>query len=454
MTLNFTRFFGHPPEALYALVAPLGGVHADLFLEESRTGLVRRERGQVVVATVDRARGGAIRSLSDHGGQHLLTDTNLGLATWASLAEALPRAPGGRTAALTTTSHGAPFERAPELLRLLTLAEQAERVARGLSTEIREVQVSLRDAQRHTAIASRDGVVVDGWSERASVAVEVVTERGTLRETGFESAGGAGIQLDEALVEATARRAATRALAMLEARPAEGGPMPVILAAEAGGTFVHEAVGHALEGDCVLEGLSVFEGREGERIAHPGITVVDDATWPGGHGSYPVDDEGVPGGRTVLVEAGVLVGFLHDRRSAHLLGARPSGKGRRESFRDRPVVRMSNTLILPGQDDPAAILKDTPRGLYVVRMGGGEVDTLTGDFVFEVNEAYRIEAGHLGDRVKGATLTGSAPQVLMAIDRVGTDLGLGLGWCGKDGQDVPISDGEPTLRIPSLVVGA
>lgn len=453
MTLNFTRFFGLDPEALADVAGPLGGAHADLFLEASEAGLVRMEQGALVTATIDRAQGAALRSLSPQGTTRLVTDTDVRLITLRRLAQDFGRQPRPALA-LQAETYGAPPERTPDLARLIGLAELADRLARAVDPAVVEVQVSLRDGVRHTVLATQGQQVIDAWAGRASFAIEVVTERGAVRETGFESAGGAEVQLDEALIEETTRLAVARALALLDARPATGGPMPVVLAAEAGGTMVHEAVGHALEADCVLEGLSLFGDQLGALIANERISVVDDATLPGRHGSYPVDDEGVRAERTVLIDRGRLVGFLHDRRSALLSGARSGGKGRRESFRDRPVVRMSNTMILPGGDDPAAILRDTPSGLYVVRMGGGEVDTLTGSFVFEANEAYRIEGGRRGDLVRGATLTGSAAEVLASIDRVGSDLGFGLGWCGKDGQDVPISDAEPTLRIPSLIVGA
>ncbi|MBK6684946.1 MAG: TldD/PmbA family protein [Deltaproteobacteria bacterium] len=453
MTLNFTRFFGLDPEALADLVGRMEGAHTDLFLESSQAGLVRMEQGALVAATTDRAQGAALRSLSPQGCTRLITDTDVRLVTLRQRTQDFGQRPPS-PAELKVEVLGGPPERAPDLARLIALAELADRVARAADPAVIEVQVSLRDGIRHTVLATQGGQVIDAWAERASVAVEVVTERGPLRETGFESAGGAKVVLDEALVEVTTRLAVARALALLDARPATGGAMPVVLAAEAGGTLVHEAVGHALEADCVLEGLSVFGDQMGAMIANERISVIDDATLPGRHGSYPIDDEGVPAERTVLIENGKLVGLLHDRRSALLSGARANGKGRRESFRDRPVVRMSNTMILPGADDPAAILRDTPNGLYVVRMGGGEVDTLTGSFVFEANEAYRIEGGRRGELVRGATLTGSAAEVLASIDRVGSDLGFGLGWCGKDGQDVPISDAEPTLRIPSLIVGA
>lgn len=334
-------------------------------------------------------------------------------------------------------------------------ARLADRVARSVSPRIEQVRVSLRDVLRTTAIAAVDGRLCGAETSRVVLAIEVIARDGDRTETAHEAIGGLGGYelVDEPRIAVTARLAAERALKMLDARPAPAGAMPVVLAAEAGGTFVHEAVGHPLEADLVLEGLSVFADRIGDRIASPLLSVADDATIPARNGSFGIDDEGTPAERTVLIENGVLRSFLLDQRTAMITGGRSRGKGRRESFRERPLVRMTNTLIVPGSDDPAAILRDTDRGLYVVRMGGGEVDTVSGHFVFEVSEAYLIKNGAIGDAVRGATLTGDTQDVLLSIDRVGSDLGFGLGTCGKDGQDVPISDAEPTIRIPELVVG-
>jgi TldD protein len=217
--------------------------------------------------------------------------------------------------------------------------------------------------------------------------------------------------------------------------------------------MIHEAVGHGLEGDHVNEGMSVYAGKIGRQVASPLVQVVDDATIAGRRGSYGYDDEGVPSRRNLLISDGVLVGYLHDRLSALKMGAEPTGNGRRESYRFRPVPRMSNTLILPGAEDPADIIADTESGLLVAKMGGGQVNTVNGDFVFEVSEGYLIENGRQGAPVRGATLTGNGPEVLMQIDRVGNDLGYSLGTCGKDGQGAPVADAQPTLRIPRLVVG-
>jgi TldD protein len=240
---------------------------------------------------------------------------------------------------------------------------------------------------------------------------------------------------------------------MLEAPLAPSGPMTVVVASEAGGTLVHEAVGHGLEADLAREGLSVYQDKLGQNVAGPTITVLDDPTLPGKRGSFLFDDEGTASKRNVLIDRGVLKSYMNNRIYANRDGVAPTGNGRRESYRHRPIVRMTNTMIAPGNDDPAAILKSVDRGLYVTRMGSGQVNTVNGDFVFEVSEGFLINKGQVGDAVRGATLTGNGPAVLQTIDRIGNDLGYGIGTCGKDGQGVPVADAQPTLRIPEITVG-
>ena len=225
------------------------------------------------------------------------------------------------------------------------------------------------------------------------------------------------------------------------------------MAAEAGGTMIHEAIGHGLEADEAQLGMSVYSGKIGQKIASEIVSVVDDATIPFQRGTYSFDDEGSRSGKTLLVENGVLKGFMYDRLSALKDGVASTGNGRRQSYAHVPVCRMSNTLILPGNDDPESIIRSVEKGLLVKKMGGGQVNTVTGDFVFEVSEGYLLEKGQVGDPVRGATLTGNGPEVLKDIDMVGSDLGYGIGTCGKRGQGVPVADAQPTLRIPSMVVG-
>jgi TldD protein len=231
------------------------------------------------------------------------------------------------------------------------------------------------------------------------------------------------------------------------------GTKTVVLASEAGGTMIHEAIGHGLEADLAMEGLSCYKGMIGQAIAGPLIDIVDDKTIPHSRGTYSYDDEGVAAERTVLVEKGILKNYLYDRFHAMKYGVPSTGNGRRESFRYKPIPRMSNTMILSGSSNPASIVASVDDGLLVKKMGGGQVDTVRGDFVFEIQEGYLIQNGTIGPMVRNATMMGNGPKVLMEIDMVGTDLGFGIGTCGKDGQGVPVADAQPTIRIPEIVVG-
>jgi len=249
------------------------------------------------------------------------------------------------------------------------------------------------------------------------------------------------------------KKASELAKKMLFAKRAPAGVMPVILAGEAGGTMIHEAVGHGLEADHAEEGFSVYSGRLGEKVASEYITVIDDPGLFPLYGSYQYDDEGFPAKKVVLIEKGYLKNFLYDKLTALKYGKEQNGHGRRESFKHIPIPRMANTYIAKGPHNPEEILKSIDKGLLVKKMGGGEVNPLTGDFVFEVREGYYIEKGEIAYMVKGATLVGNGPEVLKKIDMVGNDLSFEAGTCGKDGQGVPVSDGQPTLRIPELTVG-
>ena len=244
------------------------------------------------------------------------------------------------------------------------------------------------------------------------------------------------------------------ALQGLTARPAPAGTFPVILCSSAGGTMIHEACGHGLEADLALAGVSAFAGKLGQKVAAEGVTIIDDGTLPHKRGSAASDDEGRAAQRVVLIENGILKGYLQSRKTARRMATQPTGNGRRESYRHIPIPRMRNTFLAPGREAPEAILKDLDRGLLVKHMGGGQVDTVTGNFVFQVTEGYWVEDGVALYPVKNATLTGCGPEVLLGLTRIGSDLRhFDIGTCGKDGQGVPVSDALPTILCPALVVG-
>jgi TldD protein len=351
-----------------------------------------------------------------------------------------------------------PIQKHPEGLSMeerVSMVKRANDVARRMDPHVQQVKVLYRDVHQKLSISNSEGLFIEGERVGTVFSVQVVSARGNIIQTGYEPVGGAmGFELlDLHPPEEVAEVATKRSLLMLSARKAPMGKMPVVLSSEAGGTMIHEAIGHGLEADLVQQGLSVYSKKLGEKVASSLITVVDDPTLPQKRGSYAFDDEGVNSRRTVLVKKGVLKGYLYDRLTAMKEGVESSGNGRRESYQQKPIPRMSNTMILPGEMSPEEIVHSVERGLFVKKMGGGQVNTVNGDFIFEVNEGYLIEKGRVGEPVRGAILIGNGPQVLKDIDRVGSDLGFGIGTCGKDGQGVPVADAQPTLRIPELVVG-
>ncbi|HDH00714.1 MAG TPA: TldD/PmbA family protein, partial [Nitrospirae bacterium] len=342
-----------------------------------------------------------------------------------------------------------------EIKEKISLVENAGRSAKNVSPRIRQVSVIYRDSIRNICIATSDGTVTEDERIYTLALIQVVAAEGDVLQTAYEPVGGfAGFELfDENPFEETAVKTAQKAVMLLNARKAPGGRMPVVISAEAGGTMIHEAVGHGLEADLVQQGLSVYAGKIGQQIASPLITIIDDPTLPNKRGSFRFDDEGVTARRTVLVEKGILKGYMYDRLTAMKEGTSSTGNGRRQSYKDRPIPRMSNTFIAPGDDDPKKIISSVDKGFFVRKMGGGQVNTVTGEFVFEVSEGYLIEKGQTGELVRGATLIGNGPEVLKSMDMIGNDIGFAIGTCGKDAQGIPVSDAMPTVRIPEMVVG-
>ncbi|MCB2159906.1 MAG: metalloprotease TldD, partial [Rhodobacteraceae bacterium] len=324
----------------------------------------------------------------------------------------------------------------------------------------RVVQVSATVAAslQEVFILRPEGGLVSDIRPMSRLNVSVIVEENGRRESGGHGGGGraglAGLMLPEHW-QSVAREALRIALVNLRAVAAPAGVMDVALGAGWPGVLLHEAVGHGLEGDFNRKGTSAFAGLMGQRVAAPGVTVLDDGTIPDRRGSITIDDEGTPSGRNVLIEDGILVGYMQDRQNARLMGARPTGNGRRESFAHIPMPRMTNTYMLGGTAEPGAIVADVRDGIYAVGFGGGQVDITNGKFVFSCTEAYRVRNGVIGEPVKGATLIGDGATALKNIRAIGNDMALdpGIGNCGKAGQWVPVGVGQPTLLVGGLTVG-
>jgi TldD protein len=338
------------------------------------------------------------------------------------------------------------------------MLREVDAFARALDPRVKQVMVSVAAALDTVLVAGSDGVLAGDVRPLVRFNVQVIAEAHGRRESG--SGGGGGRYGYEELFAngrafEFAREAVRQALVNLDAVDAPAGTMTVVLGPGWPGVLLHEAIGHGLEGDFNRKGLSAFAGRLGERVAAPGVTVVDDGTLPNRRGSLSVDDEGTPSQCTVLIEDGVLKGYMQDQLNASLMGVAPTGNGRRESFAALPMPRMTNTYMRPGDHDPREIIESVPKGLYAVNFGGGQVDITSGKFVFSASEAYLIENGKVTRPVKGATLIGNGPDVLTRVRMVGNDLKLdeGVGVCGKDGQSVPVGVGQPTLRIDAMTVG-
>jgi TldD protein len=339
----------------------------------------------------------------------------------------------------------------------VALLEKLERKCRALDSRIKQVMASLGGEYEVVLIARADGAIAADVRPLVRLSVQVIAEQDGRRESGSSGGGGRTdySHFTDEVLDSYARQAVSQALVNLEARPAPAGTMTVVLGPGWPGVLLHEAVGHGLEGDFNRKGSSAFSGRLGQRVASPGVTVVDDGTLPGRRGSLSVDDEGNPTQRTVLIEDGVLRGYMQDTLNARLLGMPLTGNARRESFAHVTMPRMTNTYMLAGAHDPAEIIASVPRGLYATNFAGGQVDITSGKFVFSAAEAYLIENGKVTHPVKGATLIGNGPDVLTRVTMIGNDLALdsGIGTCGKEGQSVPVGVGQPTLKIEGLTVG-
>jgi TldD protein len=441
-----------------------GGDFAEVFAEDRRVASARLDDGKVEEFVSGRERGAGIRVVRGDttGYAHTAEITEAGLHDAAEAAAAAARGVPGETrvVALERQPVRPPHEirELPERVskaRKAEVLERADHAARAEGDSIRQVTATYADGRRRVLIANSDGLLVEDDRVRTRFGVQCVAVGDTGMQTGYEAPGRTlGFEIfDEIDPEEVARVSAQRALTMLRARPAPRGRLPVVLKKGAGGVLFHEACGHGLEADLVDKDASVFRGRVGERVASPLVTLVDDGTYAREWGTYAIDDEGAPAQRNVLIDHGVLTDYMWDLVRARKNGRASSGNGRRETYQHLPMVRMTNTFLLEGDDDPDAIIRDTEHGLYCVALGGGQVNTATGDFVFGITEAYMIEHGEITEPVRAAQLIGNGPETLRLVDAVGSDFDTWAGTCGKDGQGVPVSSGQPTLRVAELTVG-
>jgi len=440
--------------------------NADLYFQLSRSESWMLEDGIVREGHHGIEQGVGVRAVSGEKTGFAYSDEIIlpALSEAANAARAIARS--GRQGAVQAwrqpTNQGlylpldplAAFDAAQKIALLRALDAEARRI----DPRIKQVIVSLAGTHEVILVAGSDGTLAADVRPLVRMNVSVIAEQGERREQG--TAGGGG-RVDYSYFEQEerglgyAREAVRQALLNLDAVAAPAGPMPVVLGPGWPGVLLHEAIGHGLEGDFNRKGSSAFSGRIGERVASPLCTVVDDGTLPNRRGSLNVDDEGTPTQQTVLIENGILKGYMQDKLNASLMGQASTGNGRRESYAHLPMPRMTNTYMMAGEHDPQEIIASVDKGLYAVNFGGGQVDITSGKFVFSACEAYLIEKGKVTRPVKGATLIGNGPDVLTRVSMVGNDLELdrGVGVCGKEGQSVPVGVGQPTLKIDSITVG-
>ncbi len=452
-------------EQTLAVAMSTGGEFAEIFAEDRRSSSALLDDGKVEELSSGRDRGAGIRVVvgDTTGFAHTADLSESGLRQAAEAAAAAARSSGSGTNVVALSPQDAP---APNPVLVLPqdvakgakveLLNRADDAARAEGGAIRQVSARYMDARRRILVANSEGVLAGDDQVKTLFSVACVAQGDTGMQTGRESIGRpVGFELfDEVDVEELARTAARRAITKLQARPAPSGAMPVVIGRGGGGVLFHEACGHGLEADLVNKQASVFAGRRGEQVASPLVTLIDDGTMAREWGAFAIDDEGRPAQRNVLIENGMLVDYMWDGLRARKEGRASSGNGRRQNYHSLPMVRMTNTYIANGETDPDDIVSSTPSGVFVAHLGGGQVNTATGDFVFGMTEAYLIENGEITEPIREGNLIGNGPEVLNRIDALGNDFAMGTpGTCGKDGQGVPVGDGTPTLRVTSLTVG-
>ncbi|WP_425062285.1 metalloprotease TldD [Pyruvatibacter mobilis] len=464
--LFFTRA-GLDPDRLTRIVADTlsGADDGELFLEYTQSEALAFDDGRLKTASFDTGQGFGLRCVAGEatGYAHASDLSEAALKRAADAVQAVKHGHSGQMAAgpAPTNAHlygddnplgGPTFEEKVKLL------QEIDAYARAKDSRVRQVSASLSGEWQAVMILRADGQLVRDIRPLVRMNVSVVAGDGDRQETGSFGTGGRESYtrfITQESWQGAVDEALRQALVNLEAVPAPAGEMDVVLGPGWPGILLHEAIGHGLEGDFNRKGQSAFAGLLGERVASPGVTVVDDGTLTDRRGSLTVDDEGTPTSRTVLIEDGILKGFMQDRLNARLMGVAATGNGRRESFAHQPMPRMTNTYMLAGDKEPGEILSGVKKGIYATNFGGGQVDITNGKFVFSCTEAYLIEDGKVTAPIKGATLIGNGPDALTRVKAIGNDMKLdtGIGTCGKGGQGVPVGVGQPTLHLEKLTVG-
>ena len=448
------------------VVETLAGMDdGELFLEYSESEQIALEDGRIRRAGFDSGSGFGLRAIlgEETGYAHAGEISEAALRRAAATVSAVRSGPGGVMAGAPRTTNARlysdvnPLSEMDFAARTAILAE-IDAYARARDPRVKQVMASMYGEWQAVQVLRADGRRVADVRPLVRLNISVVVEQDGRRETGGHGTGGRfgyARLLTEQTWRAGVDEALRQALVNLDSRPAPAGEMEVVLGNGWPGILLHEAIGHGLEGDFNRKKTSAFAGLLGQRIAAPGVTVVDDGTMPDRRGSLTVDDEGTPTGRTVMIEDGVLTGYIQDRLNARLMGVSPTGNGRRQSYAHAPMPRMTNTVMLAGTHTQEEMIRSVKRGLYAVNFGGGSVDITSGKFVFSASEAYLIEEGRVTAPVKGATLIGNGPDALTKVTMVGNDLALdpGIGTCGKNGQGVPVGVGQPTLKLSGLTVG-
>lgn len=441
------------------------GDDGELFLEYRESEQLSLEDGRIRSAGFDTSLGFGLRTVADEatGYAHAGEISESALRRAAESVAAVAAGHSGTAAEPPRSTNARLYSDANPLAGLgfparTALLGEIDAYARGKDPRVVQVMASLAGEWQAVQIIRADGTRVADLRPLVRLNVSLVVEQGGRRETGSHGSGG---RFSYETITAPAHwrasvdEALRQALVNLDSRPAPAGEMEVVLGAGWPGILLHEAIGHGLEGDFNRKQTSAFAGLLGQRIASPGVTVVDDGTMPDRRGSLTVDDEGTPSSRTVLIEDGILVGYMQDRLNARLMAMRATGNGRRQSYAHAPMPRMTNTVMLGGAHSAEEMIRSVKRGLYAVNFGGGQVDITSGKFVFSASEAYLIEDGRITAPVKGATLIGNGPDSLTKVSMIGNDMALdpGIGTCGKNGQGVPVGVGQPTIKIAGLTVG-